>query len=162
MLIEPLTAQDWEAVRRIYLEGIATGNATFAQAAPEWTEWDAGHLKFCRLVVRNDDAILGWAALSPVSKRCVYSGVAEVSIYIAEASRGKGIGAMLMSALVRESSQSGIWTLQAGIFPENQASIKLHLNAGFRVVGTRERLGCMNGRWRDVVLLERRSNVVGI
>lgn len=161
MLIESLTITDWASVRSIYLEGIATGNATFEQVAPEWAQWDAGHLKTRRLVARSDGPVLGWAALSAVSGRCVYGGVAEVSVYVAERARGRGIGGVLLSALVTESEQAGIWTLQAGIFPENQASIKLHLRSGFRVVGTRERLGSMNGRWRDVVLLERRSTVVG-
>ena len=162
MVLESLTASDWDAVRAIYLEGIATGNATFQQSAPEWDQWDAGHLKKCRLVARANGAILGWAALSPVSGRCVYGGVAEVSVYVTEQARGRGVGAALVAALVRESEQAGIWTLQAGIFPENQVSIKLHLNAGFRVVGTRERLGSMSGHWRDVVLMERRSGIVGV
>ena len=162
MVLEPLSANDWDAVRAIYLEGIATGDATFEQSAPEWDQWDAGHLKKCRLVARNNGEIFGWAALSPVSGRCVYGGVAEVSVYVAEQARGRGVGAALVAALVRESEEAGIWTLQAGIFPENQASIKLHLNAGFRVVGTRERLGSMNGHWRDVVLMERRSGIVGV
>ncbi len=149
-------------MRAIYLEGIATGNATFEQSAPEWAQWDAGHLRVCRLVARSAEAVLGWAALSPVSSRCVYGGVAEVSVYVAERARGQGIGYRLLSRLVSDSEAAGIWTLQAGIFPENAASIRLHAAAGFRVVGTRERLGCMNGRWRDVVLMERRSDVVGI
>jgi phosphinothricin acetyltransferase len=161
MVIEPLIFNDWPAVRRIYLEGIATGNATFEQSAPEWDQWDAAHLKIGRLVARELGDVLGWVALGPVSGRCVYSGVAENSVYVAEKARGRGIGKALMLALVRESESAGIWTLQTGIFPENQASIKLHLNVGFRVVGTRERLGRMNGRWRDVVLMERRSPVVG-
>ncbi|MBV8844720.1 MAG: N-acetyltransferase [Bryobacterales bacterium] len=162
MLIEPLSAADWNAVRSIYIEGIATGNATFEQSAPGWEQWDAGHLKTCRLVAREDGSVLGWAALSGVSGRCVYSGVAEVSIYIAERARSRGVGTALMTALVEESEKAGIWSLQAGIFPENEASIKLHVKAGFRIVGTREKLGSMNGRWRDVVLLERRSRVVGV
>jgi phosphinothricin acetyltransferase len=161
LAIEPLAPADWDAVRRIYLEGIATGNATFAQSAPGWDKWDAGHLKTCRLVARAEDGVLGWAALSPVSIRCVYAGVAEVSIYVAECARGRGVGNALLMALIRESEQNGIWTLQAGIFPENAASIKLHQRSGFRVVGTRERPGQMNGRWRDVVLMERRSKTVG-
>jgi L-amino acid N-acyltransferase YncA len=161
MVIEPLTPQDWEAVRSIYREGIATGNATFEQSAPEWDQWHAGHLKTCRLVARSG-GVLGWAALSPVSGRCVYAGVAEVSVYVAERARGQGVGAALLQRLVRDSEDAGVWTLQAGIFPENTASIKLHERAGFRIVGTRERLGSMNGRWRDVVLMERRSSVVGV
>ncbi len=151
-----MTAVDWPAVRAIYLEGIATGNATFETAAPEWERWDAGHLKSCRLVARVDGEVAGWAALSPVSARAVYAGVAEVSIYVAQRARGKGIGADLLRTLVAESEANGVWTLQAGIFPENTASIALHRRSGFRVVGTRERIGCVDGRWRDVVLMERR------
>jgi L-amino acid N-acyltransferase YncA len=161
IVLDAMTARDWDAVRAIYLEGIATGNATFAQAAPAWEKWDAEHLPSCRIVARSDGAVLGWAALSPVSSRTVYAGVAEVSIYVAERARGRGIGRLLMSKLVAESEAAGIWTLQAGIFPENTASIALHTKAGFRLVGTRERLGCMNGLWRDVALLERRSRVAG-
>jgi L-amino acid N-acyltransferase YncA len=159
--IGPLTINDWEAVRSIYVAGIETGNATFQQSAPDWEEWDAGHLRSCRLVARRSQEVVGWAALSPVSKRPVYRGVAEVSIYIAEMARGHGIGAQLMAALIAASESEGIWTLQAGIFPENRASIALHARAGFRIVGTRSRLGCMNGQWRDVVLMERRSLNVG-
>jgi L-amino acid N-acyltransferase YncA len=161
ILIEPLTADHWEAVRSIYLQGIATENATFQQTVPGWQEWDAGHLARCRLVARLERDIVGWAALSPVSRRPVYRGVAEVSIYVAESARGRGIGARLMAELIADSEAEGIWTLQAGIFPENTASIELHTKTGFRVVGTRSRLGSMNGRWRDVVLLERRSLTVG-
>ena len=162
LAIKPLSPGDWDAVRRIYLEGIATGNATFEQSAPEWDKWDTGHLKTCRLVARAEDDVLGWAALSPVSGRCVYAGVTEVSVYVAERARGRGVGNALMTALIRESEQNGIWTLQAGIFPENAASIKLHQRSGFRLVGTRERPGQLNGSWRDVVLMERRSKTVGV
>jgi L-amino acid N-acyltransferase YncA len=159
--IEPLTEGDWAEVRQIYLEGIATGNATVAQTAPDWTDWDAGHLHVCRLVARSTEGVRGWAALSPVSTRCVYGGVAEISVYVAERARRRGVGSRLLRRIVADSEAAGIWTLQAGIFPENTASIRLHEAAGFRVVGTRERLGCMNGRWRDVVLMERRSAVTG-
>jgi L-amino acid N-acyltransferase YncA len=160
--IEPMRADDWPAVRAIYLEGIATGNATFEQTAPDWEKWDAGHLPGARIVARRDDgALLGWAALSGVSSRCVYAGVAEVSIYVAEHARGRGVGRQLMARLIADSEAAGIWTLQAGIFPENAASIALHQQAGFRIVGRRERLGQMNSRWRDVVLMERRSAVTG-
>ncbi len=162
ILLQPMTPQDWPAVRSIYLEGIATGNATFQQSAPEWEEWDAAHLKACRVVAKSGQEIAGWAALGPVSKRAVYSGVAEVSVYVSEASRGRGIGRLLLDRLIAESEAAGIWTLQAGIFPENNASIRVHESAGFRIVGIRKRLGCMNGRWRDVVLMERRSIVAGI
>ena len=159
--IEPLTADHWEAVRTVYLEGISTGNATFQQTAPDWMDWNNGHLQACRAVAVKDKEIIGWAALSPVSGRCVYAGVAEVSVYVAQAARGRGVGTKLLTNLVADSEAAGIWTLQAGIFPENTASIHLHTKAGFRIVGTRERVGAMNGRWRDVVLMERRSAVVG-
>jgi L-amino acid N-acyltransferase YncA len=154
--------EDWGAVRAIYLEGIATGNSTFEQSAPDWQTWDQGHLESCRLVARSESEVLGWTALSPVSRRQVYAGVAEFSIYVAERARGRGIGAALLKALIEMSEQEGIWTLQSGIFPENTASLELCRRFGFRVVGTRERVGCMAGRWRDVVLLERRSKVAGI
>src|SRR5579885_390661 len=162
MRIEGMRAEDWPQVRTIYLEGIATGNATFAQSAPEWEEWDASHLKTCRLVARIEGGIAGWAALSQVSSRCVYAGVAEVSIYVAERVRRCGAGKALLPKLVELSERAGLWTLQAGIFPENLASIRLHESAGFRKVGIRERLGCMNGWWRDVVLMERRSAKAGV
>jgi L-amino acid N-acyltransferase YncA len=163
MSIEPMLPQDWPAVRAIYLEGIATGNATFEQTAPEWEQWDAGHLTAARIVARLDAGdVAGWAALSAVSTRCVYAGVAEVSVYVAQRARGRGVGQKLLARLIAESEAEGIWTLQAGIFPENIASIALHQRAGFRIVGRRERLGQMNGRWRDVVLMERRSAVAGL
>jgi len=159
--IEPMRAADWESVRAIYAEGIATGNATFEQTTPVWETWDAGHRASCRLVARAGGDVLGWAALSRISARAVYAGVAEVSIYVAECARRRGVGRALLARLIRESEAAGIWTLQAGIFPENAASIRLHAAAGFREVGRRERIGCMNGRWRDTVLLERRSTVTG-
>ena len=159
--IEPLQAEDWPAVRAIYVEGIATGNATFEQDAPDWEKWDSGKLRACRLVGRLEGKIVGWAALGAVSGRTVYRGVAEVSVYVAENARGRGVGRDLLARLVSDSEAEGMWTLQAGIFPENTASIRLHQSARFRIVGTRERLGEMNGVWRDVVLMERRSAVVG-
>jgi L-amino acid N-acyltransferase YncA len=162
IFIEPLTAEHWGTVRSIYLEGIATGNATFQQTAPDWEEWSAGHMPACRMVARSGQQIVGWAALSSASRRPVYRGVAEVSIYVAESARGHGVGTTLMARLIADSEAEGIWTLQAGIFPENTSSIALHTKAGFRVVGTRSKLGCMDGRWRDVVLPERRSLVAGI
>jgi len=161
-MIEPMNPRDWPVVREIYLEGIRTGNATFETSAPEWEKWDAGHLPSCRWVARTGNDLLGWAALSPVSGRCVYAGVAEVSVYVAERARGQGIGLKLLTSLVEASEQADIWTLQAGIFPENVASIEMHRRCGFRIVGTREKIGCMDGRWRDVVLMERRSTVAGI
>ncbi len=154
--------EDWDAVRAVYLDGIATGNSTFEQTAPDWQTWDQGHLPSCRLVARAGSEVLGWAALSPVSRRQVYAGVAEFGIYIAERARGRGIGAALLKALIEVSERGGIWTLQAGIFPENTVSLELCRRFGFRVVGTRERIGCMAGRWRDVVLLERRSKAAGV
>lgn len=154
---------DWEQVRSIYLEGIATGHATFETQAPAWEKWDAAHLRAPRLVARQEGgAVVGWAALSPVSGRSVYAGVAEVSVYVREGGRGRGVGRALLAALVEESERGGVWTLQAGIFPENSASIALHRGCGFREVGRRERIGRMGDRWRDVVLLERRSRVVGV
>ena len=161
-IIDVMSGDDWERVRSIYLEGISTGDATFEVAAPSWEEWDAVHLQDCRLVARSVDAVNGWAALGRVSTRRVYAGVAEVSVYVGVESRGRGIGRALLEALVKESERSGIWTLQAGIFPENSASINLHLGCGFRLVGRRERLGKMNGVWRDVMLLERRSTIAGV
>lgn len=152
----------WEEVKRIYLEGIATGHATFQASAPDWEEWDSSHLPACRLVAIENAEVLGWAALTPVSGRCVYAGVAEVSVYVAQKARGKGIGGMLLGALVAEAEKNDLWTLQAGIFPENEASIQLHIKAGFRMIGTRERIGKMNGQWRDTALLERRSKLIGI
>jgi len=160
-LIDSMRAEDWEKVRRIYLEGIATGNATFETEAPSWERWDAAHLREPRLVARDGGELLGWASLSKVSDRCVYGGVAEVSVYVAQAARGRGVGRKLLQALIDGSEANGLWTLQAGIFPENEASIAIHKRCGFRVVGIRERLGQLAGRWRDVMLLERRSGLKG-
>jgi phosphinothricin acetyltransferase len=160
VVIHELMPSDWDSVRLIYLDGIATGNATFETDAPDWKQWDENHLGCGRLVARQDGAVVGWAALSPVSTRRVYSGVAEVSVYVAATARGKGIGRLLLAALVAESEQNGLWTLQAGIFPENAASIALHKQCGFREVGRRERLGMLRGVWRDVILLERRSRTI--
>ena len=155
--IRPMLADDWESVRTIYEEGIRTGNATFETAVPEWENWNRTHLADCRLVACFGREVEGWAALSPISAREVYRGVAEVSIYIAERARGKGNGSQLLAALIAASEEHGIWTLQAGIFPENVASIALHESHGFHIVGTRDRIGCLKGHWRDVVLMERRS-----
>lgn len=159
--IEPMGPADWPRVREIYLEGIATGHATFEASAPRWEVWDAAHLPFARLVARRGEEIAGWAAVGPVSQRCVYGGVAEVSVYVSSASRGAGVGQALLRALIEASEENGIWTLQAGIFPENSASIRLHLACGFREVGRRERIGKLNGVWRDTILLERRSLAIG-
>lgn len=155
--VRDMTAEDWPAVRRIYGEGIATRNATFETEAPPWEKWDRGHLAEPRLVARLGREPLGWSALRPVSPRAVYRGVVEVSTYVGEGARGRGVGAALLSTMIERSERSGIWTLQAGVFPENQASMALHLRCGFRVVGVHERIGRMDGVWRDVVLLERRS-----
>ncbi|HIQ05475.1 MAG TPA: N-acetyltransferase family protein [Anaerolineae bacterium] len=160
--IEKMKIEDWDAVQAIYREGITTGHATFETEAPEWEAWDRSHLHGCRLVARAGDQVIGWAALSPVSSRCVYTGVAEVSVYVVAAARGQGVGKALLQALIEESERVGIWTLQASIFPENVVSIALHKACGFREVGYRERIGQMNGVWRDTVLMERRSKTVGI
>ena len=153
--------EDAGTVLAIYRDGIATGLATFETEVPSWADWDAAHLRSCRIVAERDGSVVGFAALSPVSRRAVYRGVAEVSLYVAASARGAGIGRALLDALVRASEAEGFWTLQAGIFPENEASLALHRACGFRVVGTRERIGAHGGRWRDVVLLERRSRVAG-
>jgi phosphinothricin acetyltransferase len=165
LLIEPMDEADWPAVYTIYAEGIATGHATFALAPPPtWEQWCAGKVEGCSLVARAgpDGPVLGWAALSPTSNRAVYRGVGEVSLYVATAARGRGVGAALLRALVAASEAQGFWTLQAGIFPENDVSLHVHRGAGFRVVGRRERLGLMEGGplagcWRDVILMERRK-----
>ena len=159
--IRKLTAGDWESVRSIYIDGIATGQATFETEAPTWEQWDATHLPVPRLIATANETIVGWAALSPVSRRPVYAGVAEVSVYVDRKMRRQGVGALLLETLTRESEENGIWTLQASIFPENAASISLHKSYGFGEVGRRQRIGKMKGVWRDTVLFERRSKVVG-
>lgn len=160
--IESMNESDWEQVRDIYRQGLATGNATFETTAPDWEDWNIGHLVHSRLVARSENNVLGWAALSPVSKRQVYSGVAEVSVYVGENGRGNGIGRALLKSLIEISEQNGIWTLQASIFPENTASVKLHLQFGFCEIGKRERIAKLAGVWRNTVILERRSKLVGI
>ena len=160
--IDSLRPGDWTEVRAIYLEGIATGSATFETDPPDWETWNRNHLGVCRLVARDGGEVIGWSALSPISSRAVYAGVAEVSVYVASSARGKGIGRALLAALVEEAERNGMWTLQAGILPENTASIGLHVGCGFREVGRREKLGRLGGVWRDVVLFERRSRTVGI
>lgn len=160
--IEKMRQEDWNYVQSIYKEGIETGNATFETEVPEWEIWDRNHLKEPRLVARSGGQVVGWAALCPVSDRCVYGGVAEVSIYVAGHAQGLGIGKSLLKKLVSRSESAGIWTLQAGVFPENEASLELHRSCGFRKVGKRERLGKLDGIWRDVILLEKRSDLVGI
>jgi phosphinothricin acetyltransferase len=156
-VIRPLTAADYPAVAAVFEEGIATGMATFETAAPAWSEWDEAHHAGFRFVAEEDGDVVGWSALAPVSRRACYAGVAEVSVYVAGRARGRGIGRALLAALVAGAEDAGLWTLQAGIFPENTASLALHRGSGFRVVGVRERIGRLDGEWRDVVLLERRS-----
>ncbi len=153
-----MTPRDWEACREIYRAGIATGDATFETDVPEWDAWDAAHVDTPRLVARESTQVIGWASLSRVSAREIYRGVAEVSLYVATDARGKGVGNLLLSRLIKAAENAGFWTLQAGIFPENRASILLHKKLGFREVGVRERIGQLKGVWRDVVFLERRSS----
>lgn len=153
---------DWLEVEQIYLEGIASKNATFEKTSPGWEVWDKNHLAEPRFVVEIDEKVAGWAALSAVSSRCVYAGVAEVSVYVGEKYKGRGVGSILLQALITESEKRGIWTLQAGIFPENAGSLALHHKYGFRTIGGREKLGKMDDIWRDVLILERRSKVAGL
>jgi L-amino acid N-acyltransferase YncA len=162
MKIEKLTQKHWPEVRAIYESGLATGNANFNHQVPDWEKWDNTHVKKCRLLAMHDGKVYGWAALTAIADNCVFAGVAEVSIYIAKDSRGKGIGKQLLSELVRQSEGNDFWTLEARVFTENFASIKIHEENGFRIVGSRERIGQLNGVWRDTLLLERRSIVVGI
>jgi L-amino acid N-acyltransferase YncA len=157
--VERMGTEDWPAVRRIYAEGVATGEATFETEVPGWERWDASHLPTPRLVARAAGEVVGWVALLPASPRPVYSGVAEVSVYVAGSARGRGVGRALLSALVAASEGAGIWTLEAVVFPENAASVALHRGLGFREVGRRERIARLHGVWRDTVLLERRSPV---
>ena len=156
-----MSAGDWETVREIYREGIESGHATFETQAPSWEDWDQNHHQFARFVLSTSNGISGWAALSKVSRRVVYDGVAEVSVYVGAAARGQGFGLKLLQRLIEESEAQGVWTLQASIFPENAASIRLHRHCGFREVGRRERIAKLDGVWRDTVLMERRSNQVG-
>lgn len=162
VVIGSMTADNWAAVRAVYLEAIATGQATFETEAPSWETWDSAHLSFARLVAHDGKDMVGWAALSPVSQRKAYAGVAEVSVYVAAHSRGKGVGKALLERLIQESERDGIWTLQAAVFPENATTIALHEAFGFRQVGRRERISKLNGNWRDTILLERRSRTVGV
>ncbi len=162
MVIRPLVASDWPDVARIYGAGIATGEATFETAVPSWEEWDSAHVAEVRLVAEDGGAVVGWAALSRVSSRQVYSGVAEVSVYVDGSHHGEGVGSALLGELIAASEEADYWTLQTTVFPENEASIALHERHGFRTVGTRERIGAHRGRWRDTVLMERRSALVGV
>jgi|SRR5450432_765699 L-amino acid N-acyltransferase YncA len=162
IVIKTMEPHHWNEVRRIYEEGLSTGNATFQTSAPEWEEWDKAHIESSRLIALDNGQMVGWTALTPVSSRCVYGGVAEVSIYVADSARGKGVGKILLKELIASSEAGNFWTLQAGVFPENIASIKIHEASGFRVIGKREKIGRMDGIWRDTILLERRSKTVGL
>lgn len=157
IVIRAMQKNDWKSVAQIYQEGIDTDIATFETQVPSWEKWDSGHLKICRLVAEHEGEVLAWAALSPVSTREVYAGVAELSIYVAAESKGKGLGSILMSRVIEESEKAGIWTIQSSIFSENTISINLHQKAGFRIVGYRERIAKRNGIWRNTHILERRS-----
>ena len=156
-----LTQDDWDAVRSIYIQGMATRNATFETTPPSWEQWDVSHLPQCRIIVKDDAKIIGWAALSPVSNRSVYNGVAEVGIYMATSNQRQGVGKILLTALIELSESEGIWTLESTMFPENEASIRLHRSCGFRKVGYRERIGRLDDIWRDTILMERRNKFIG-
>jgi len=161
--LRAMIPDDWPAVREVYRQGIDTGDATFEREVPDWAAWDARRHSKCRFVAESDGTVVGFACVSPSSKRAVYAGVCEVMVYVAEGHRGQGIGSLLMTSMVEATEAEGIWMLQAGIFPENVASIRAHERVGFRVVGTRERIGRFHdGRWRDTVLMERRSAVTGL
>src|SRR6185503_4288820 len=162
LIIDNLTVDDWEQVRAIYIEGIETGQATFEVAAPTWDQFDSSHLPECRLAARAQNQIMGWAALSPVSQRKAYEGVAEVSVYVAESHRGRGVGKALLETIIIMSERCGIWTLQGATFPENTASLRLQEHCGFRVVGRRERIARQRGVWRDTIITERRSRLIGL
>ena len=162
LLFRPMTEHDWPFVAEIFKQGIETDNATFEKEIPTWDKWNSSHLSKCRIVSVLYNSVVAWAALTPVSDRCIYAGVAEVSVYVSSKYQGLKIGTKILEKLITESEKEGIWTLQAGIFPENKASIKIHENLGFRIVGFRERIGKMDRIWRDTVLLERRSKKVGI
>lgn len=162
ILIRPMEVGDWSSVSQIYGEGLETGFATFEKETPAFDSWDSAHMKTCRLVAVKENEILGWAALSPVSSRCVYGGIGEVSVYVGENNRGLGVGKRLMETLIEESEKEGLWTLQSGIFPENMGSIKLHEEVGFRFIGKREKVGKLDGVWKDNLLYERRSKIAGV
>jgi L-amino acid N-acyltransferase YncA len=159
-VVRDLRPGDWAEVARVYAEGIATGNATFETEVPSWAAWDAAHLAGHRFLAERDGRALGWIALSPASRRPCYAGVAEISVYVAEAARGKGVGTELLAAVIAGADRDGLWTLQTSVFPENEASLALLRRFGFRTVGTRERIGRLQGVWRDTVMVERRSEVV--
>lgn len=163
MKVRTMLDSDWKSVSQIYAEGISTGFATFETTVPDYKSWDNAHITACRLVAEKNGKILGWAALSPVSSRCVYGGIGEVSVYIAAESRGHGVGKALLYKLIEESEAAGYWTIQSGIFPENKASIKLHEKVGFRFIGKREKVGkTQEGIWKDNLLFEKRSRKIGV
>jgi phosphinothricin acetyltransferase len=162
ILIDEMRPEDWEQVRQIYVEGLATGQATFEVEAPSWEEWNRNHHGHSRLVARHNGRVVAWAALAPVSTRSCYAGVAEVSLYVKKEERGRGVGQRMLQAIIESSERHSIWTLCGATFPENKASIQLQLGCGFRVVGRRERIACHHGVWRDTILTERRSRVVGL
>jgi phosphinothricin acetyltransferase len=162
LLIKEMCESHWPEVAQIYKQGIVTGFATFEKEVPSYVKWNKNHLSVCRLVAIRDDKIVGWAALSPVSGRSVYGGVAEVSVYVAESDRGSGIGKLLMEELIVSSEKEGFWTLQSGIFPENKGSIQLHEKVGFRFLGKREKIGRLDGTWKDNLLFERRRKIIGV
>lgn len=162
IVITKMLPDHWNAVADIYKQGIATGMATFEKDVPSWDTWNANHIQTCRFIARSGDEVIGWAALSAVSSRCVYGGVAEVSVYVSASHRGRGIGEMLLRELIDQSEKSGYWTLQSGIFPENMKSIGLHQKTGFRIIGFREKIGQLDGLWKDNVLMERRSKKEGL
>jgi L-amino acid N-acyltransferase YncA len=160
LTIEDLRPEHWPEVARIYAEGIATGDATFETDVPSWERWDEAHLSTHRFVALRDGELVGWVAVLPVTDRCVYGGVVEDSVYVDERARGLGVGRLLLERLISATEEAGIWTIQTGIFPENQTSLRVHERVGFEVVGRRKRLGKLHGVWRDVLLLERRSSLV--
>jgi len=162
MDIRNIEQENFYQVAEIYKQGIETGIATFQNDIPDWESWDKSHLPNCRIAVFEDNEMAGWAALTPVSSRCVYAGVAEVSVYVAAKFRGKKVGEFLLNHLIKESEKAGFWTLQSGIFPDNTGSIKLHEKCGFRRIGYREKIGIKDGIWKDNVIMERRSKVVGV
>ncbi len=162
MIFRSIEKKDWEKISKIYQQGIDTGLATFETSVPDWDHWDKAHLDTCRVLVEDSGEVLGWAALSPVSDRCVYGGVGEVSVYVSDNAKGKGIGLKLLNRLIVLSEEEGLWSLQSGIFSDNTPSIRLHEKAGFRKIGIREKIGQLNGEWKDNLLMERRSKVVGV
>ena len=158
--IKSMLPEHWPEVSIIYQDGVETGMATFEKEIPSWEVWDSNHIKACRIIAVLNKKIVGWAALSPVSSRCVYGGVGEVSVYVSNGFRGNQIGEKLLRRLIMESEENGLWTIQSGVFPENIGSIKLHEKVGFRKIGYREKIGALNGVWKDNILLEKRSKLI--